>query len=133
MGLKKKFLKMIKDGYPSFDGKLDSVIIEFEGGGDSFGSFYDFYISRESDYKYKHEGDLDVDENSELLYEILNQSGADFNWNNSGTTGRIRYNENGDEELEIEAIISYESWGEILDDEDEEEKEEETTKENTNG
>jgi len=133
MGLKKKFLKIIKDGYPSFDGKLDSVIIEFEGGGDSFGSFYDFYISRESDYKYKHEGDLDVDENSELLYEILNQSGADFNWNNSGTTGRIRYNENGDEELEIESIISYESWGEILDDEDEEEKEEETTKENTNG
>jgi hypothetical protein len=133
MGLKKKFLKMIKDGYPSFDGKLDSVIIEFEGGGDSFGSFYDFYISRESDYKHKHEGDLDVDENSELLYEILNQSGADFNWNNSGTTGRIRYNENGDEELEIESIISYESWGEILDDEDEEEKEEETTKENTNG
>jgi len=131
MGLKKKFLKIIKDGYPSFDGKLDSVIIEFEGGGDSFGSFYDFYISRESDYKYKHEGDLDVDENSELLYEILNQSGADFNWNNSGTTGRIRYNENGDEELEIESIISYESWGEILD--DEEEKEEETTKENTNG
>ena len=132
MGLKKKFLKMIKGGYPSFDGKLDSVIIEFEGGGDSFGSFYDFYISRESDYKHKHEGDLDVDENSELLYEILNQSGADFNWNNSGTTGRIRYNENGDEELEIESIISYESWGEILDDEDEEEKEEETTKENTN-
>jgi hypothetical protein len=126
MGLKKKFLKIIKDGYPSFDGKLDSVIIEFEGGGDSFGSFYDFYISRESDYKHKHEGDLDVDENSELLYEILNQSGADFNWNNSGTTGRIRY-------LEIESIISYESWGEILDDEDEEEKEEETTKENTNG
>ena len=39
MGLKKKFLKIIKDGYPSFDGKLDSVIIEFEGGGDSFGSF----------------------------------------------------------------------------------------------
>lgn len=132
MGLKKKFLKIIKDGYPSFDGKLDSVIIEFEGGGDSFGSFYDFYISRESDYKHNHEGDLDVDENSELLYEILNQSGADFNWNNSGTTGRIRYNENGDEELEIESIISYESWGEILDDEDEEQKEE-TTKENTNG
>ena len=133
MGLKKKFLKIIKDGYPSFDGKLDSVIIEFEGGGDSFGSFYDFYISRESDYKHKHEGNLDVDEKSELLYEILNQSGADFNWNNSGTIGRIRYNENGDEELEIESIISYESWGEILDDEDEEEKEEETTKENTNG
>ena len=43
MGLVKRFVEMVKSGYPEFDPQKDTVEIEFEGGGDSFGSFS--YIS----------------------------------------------------------------------------------------
>ena len=40
MGLKQKLLDVVKAGYPDFDQEKDGFEIEFDGGGDSFGSFY---------------------------------------------------------------------------------------------
>jgi hypothetical protein len=127
MGLKKRFIEMIKSGYPEFDPQNDSVEIEFEGGGDSFGSFS--YIS----IWPQREGSVDLSntENFDLLYELIGESGVFFNWNNAGTTGNIKYNEEGEQELSVYTIVSEESWGGIEDDEDEDEVDNET--EETNG
>jgi hypothetical protein len=127
MGLKKRFIEMIKSGYSEFDPQNDSVEIEFEGGGDSFGSFS--YIS----IWPQREGSVDLSntENFDLLYELIGESGVFFNWNNAGTTGNIKYNEEGEQELSVYTIVSEESWGGIEDDEDEDEVDNET--EETNG
>ncbi len=127
MGLKKRFIEMIKSGYSEFDPQNDSVEIEFEGGGDSFGSFS--YIS----IWPQREGSVDLSntENFDLLYELIGESGVSYNWNNDGTTGNIKYNEEGEQELSVYTIVSEESWGEIEEDEDEDEVDNET--EETNG
>jgi hypothetical protein len=116
MGLKKRFIEMIKSGYPEFDPQNDSVEIEFEGGGDSFGSFS--YIS----IWPQREGSVDLNnsENFDLLYELIGESGVSFNWNDAGTTGNIKYNEEGEQELSVYTIVSEEYWGGIEEDEDEE-------------
>jgi hypothetical protein len=127
MGLKKRFIEMIKSGYPEFDPQNDSVEIEFEGGGDSFGSFS--YIS----IWPQREGSVDLNntENVDLLYELIGESGVAYNWNDAGTTGNIKYNEEGEQELSVYTIVSEEYWGEIEEDEDEDELDNET--EETNG
>lgn len=123
MGLVKRFVEMVKSGYPEFDPINDSVEIEFEGGGDSFGSFS--YIS----VYPSREGNLNLDDHWDLLFEILDGSGADYNWNDGGTTGNIKYNEEGENELAIYTMLSIEDWGRIEDEEDEVEP----TKEENNG
>jgi hypothetical protein len=125
MGLKKRFIEMVKSGYPEFDPQNDTVEIEFDGGGDSFGSFS--YIS----IWPNREGSIDLynDENESLLLELLEASGVSYNWNNAGTTGNIKYNENSEQELSVYTVVSEEYWGDI--DEEEDELEDET--EETNG
>lgn len=122
MGLVKRFIEMVQSGYPEFDPQSDSVEIEFEGGGDSFGSFS--YIS----IWPSREGNLNLDDHIDLLFEILEGSGVFYNWNNSGTTGNIKYNEDVERGLSVYTVVSEEYWGEIEDDE-----EVETTNEETNG
>jgi hypothetical protein len=120
MGLKKQLLDLVKENYPAFDAETDGFTIEFEGGGDSFGSFYDFNIFGVDDYRKDFEGTLNfpVEDNFDLLYGIIEQSGCDYNWNDAGTTGKIAYQEHDtDGILNVECIISYESWGEIEDEE----------------
>ena len=39
MSKKAKLLEIVKEGYPDFN-ETDNFEIEFEGGGDNFGSFY---------------------------------------------------------------------------------------------
>jgi len=120
MGLVKRFVEMVQSGYPEFDPQKDSVEIEFEGGGDSFGSFH--YMS-----VYPHrEGELDADKYSDLLFEILDASGVDYTWINAGTTGRITYNDDVERGLSVYTTVSEEHWGEI-------EEEVETTKEESDG
>lgn len=132
MGVKKRFIEMIKSGYPSFNPENDSVEIEFEGGGDSFGSFS--YIS-----VYPHsEGNVNLEDFFDLLMEILYESGVEYNWNNAGTTGTIRYNESNYQELSVYTIVSEEYWGEISEDDEEPEHTStistgETDKDETNG
>ena len=121
MGLKKDLLDLVKAGYPDFDVETDGFTIEFEGGGDSFGSFYDFNIFSTDDWSKKLEGDFSIDDNFDLLYQIIEASGCDYNWNDAGTTGKISYQENDtDGMLNVECLISYESYGEVEDDETEE-------------
>lgn len=116
MGVKKRFIEMIKSGYPSFNPESDSVEIEFEGGGDSFGSFSYIQVYPSS------EGSVDLEDFFELLMDILYESGVEYNWNNAGTTGSIKYNEGGYQELSVYTIVSEEYWGEIEDDGDDEEE-----------
>ena len=112
MGIKKSFIEMIKSGYPEFDPQNDTVEIEFEGGGDSFGSF---------SYKYIHpnrEGSVNLDDHIDLLFQILDESGVEYNWNNAGTTGRIEYNMNSEQEISVSTIVCEEYWGEINEDDE---------------
>lgn len=109
MGLVKRFVEMVQSGYPEFDPQNDSVEIEFEGGGDSFGSFHYFSV-------YPHrEGNLDLNGYSDLLFEILDSSGVQYSWINSGTTGIINYNEDGTGGLSVSTIVSEDHWGQIED------------------
>jgi hypothetical protein len=124
MGIVKEFVKIIKSGYPDFNEKTDYVEIEFEGGGDSFGSFHSISISRPGDWNYKFEGDIDLDEHMDLLFEILDVAEVEYNWNNAGTNGYIKYNEDDDQSIAVNTIVSSESWGSIDNDEDEDEDEE---------
>ena len=112
MGIKSNFIEMVKGGYPDFDSQNDSVEIEFEGGGDSFGSFS--YIS----IWPNREGELNLSDHWDTLFDIIDNSGVAYNWNNGGTTGRIEYNMNGEQELTVSTIMMEEYWGEIEDDEE---------------
>ena len=95
MSIRKRFIEMIKNGYPEFDQEKDSVEIEFEGGGDSFGSFH--YIS----IWPSREGELDLnqDDNMNILLEVIDAAEVSYNWNDAGTTGNIKYNEEDEQEL----------------------------------
>jgi hypothetical protein len=116
MGIKKSFIEMIKSGYPDFDPQNDTVEIEFEGGGDSFGSFsyIGIYPNRE--------GSLDLNDHWNFLFQILDESGVEYNWNNAGTSGKIEYNMNSEEEITVSTIVSEEYWGEIYEEDEEEMK-----------
>jgi hypothetical protein len=121
MGLKKQLLDLVKKNYPTFDAETDGFTIEFEGGGDSFGSFYDFNVFGSEDWRKEFEGPINfpIDENFDLFYQIIEQSGVDYNWNDAGTTGKIYYQEHDtDGMLNVECTLSYESYGEIEDDEE---------------
>jgi hypothetical protein len=116
MGLKKRFIEMVKSGYPEFDSQNDSVDIEFEGGGDSFGSFSYLGIWPNRD---KVDG-FNLDDHWDILFEVLDLSEVDYSWNNAGTSGNIKYNEQGEQELAVYTIVSEEHWGEVPEDEDDE-------------
>lgn len=126
MGVKKRFIEMVKSGYPEFDPQNDSVEIEFEGGGDSFGSFS--YLGVWPD-KERVEG-FNIDDHWDLLFEVLDSADVPYNWNNAGTTGNIKYNEDGEQELSVYTIVSEENWGEVHEDDEEDL---ETNNEETNG
>jgi hypothetical protein len=126
MGVKKRFIEMVKSGYPEFDSQNDSVDIEFEGGGDSFGSFSYLGIWPNRD---KVDG-FNLDDHWDILFEVLDLSEVDYSWNNAGTSGNIKYNEQGEQELAVYTIVSEEHWGEVPEDEDDEV---ETETEETNG
>ena len=113
MSKKAKLLEIVKEGYPDFNPETDNFEIEFEGGGDNFGSFYGIGIYRSGDYQFKFEGELDMDKHNDFLFEILDESGCGYNWNNAGTTGRIKYNEDDDQRLDVETIVSDEYYGEV--------------------
>jgi hypothetical protein len=125
MSIRKRFIEMIKNGYPEFDQKNDSVEIEFEGGGDSFGSFH--YISLWPE----REGELDLneDDNMNLLLDVIDAADVTYNWNDAGTTGNIKYNEESEQELAVYTMVSNEDWGRI----EAEEDEVENTSEEVNG
>jgi hypothetical protein len=116
MGIKKSFIEMIKSGYPDFDPQNDTVEIEFEGGGESFGSFS--YVG----IYPQREGVLNLDDHWSFLFQILDESGVEYNWNNAGTSGKIEYNMNSEQEITVSTIVSEEYWGEIYEEDEEEYK-----------
>jgi hypothetical protein len=127
MSIRKRFIEMVKNGYPEFDQEKDTVEIEFEGGGDDFGSFGYVYI-----YPNREGGiDLSESENRDLLLEVIDAAGVSYNWNNAGTTGNIKYNEEGEQELAVFTLVSNEDWGTIYAEDEDEETE--NTKEEVNG
>lgn len=126
MSIRKRFIEMIKNGYPEFDQENDTIEIEFEGGGDSFGSFHSVYFWPER----KGELDLTEGDNEKLLLEIIDAAGVTYNWNNAGTTGNIKYNEEDEQELAVFSLVSNEDFGTIYAEDDEEV---ENTNEEVNG
>ena len=127
MSIRKRFIEMIKNGYPEFDQENDTVEIEFEGGGDSFGSFHymDIWPSREGKV------DLNESDNMNLLLEVIDATDVNYNWNNAGTSGNIKYNEDGEQELAVFTLVSNENWGTIYAEDEDEETE--NKKEEVNG
>tara|TARA_R110001592_G_scaffold104103_2_gene293003 strand:- start:15276 stop:15659 length:384 start_codon:yes stop_codon:yes gene_type:complete len=127
MSIRKRFIEMIKNGYPEFDQEKDTVEIEFEGGGDAFGSFHyiDIWPNREGDV------DLNESENQKLLLDIIDAADVAYNWNDAGTTGNIKYNEDDEQELAVFTLVSNENWGTIY--AEDEEDEVENTNEEVNG
>ena len=115
MSLKQRLLDVVKSGYEQFDAEQDNFEIEFEGGGDSFGSFYSLTLYRNDDYSFNFEGDIDLDAHQELLFEILDAADVGYNWNNAGTTGRITFNEDEDGELNVTTTVSEEYFGSVED------------------
>lgn len=118
MGLKKQFLEKIKEHYPEFNAETSEVEIEFCGGGDNFDSFHSIYVSDYKDGKWsevKGEWDINEDGDIDFLFEIIDATGVSYNFNNAGTTGRIRYE---DGELTCETTVSDEYYGELEEDED---------------
>jgi hypothetical protein len=73
--------------------------------------------------------DLDESDNTNLLLEVIDAADVAYNWNDGGTTGNIKYNEEGEKELSIYTMVSIEDWGRIESEEDEVEP----TKEENNG
>lgn len=117
MGLKKQFLDRVKENYPEFNAETDSVTINFEGGGDSFDSFYDIEVSRYvsgQGYKYL-EGDWKLNDDMDFLFQLIDAAEVDYSWNDAGTRGSIKY-EDGD--LSVETIVSVDYWGTIEDSEE---------------
>lgn len=110
MELKKNFLELIKHSYPDFNSDSDSVEIEFEGYENSSVNFT--YIS----VWPRRDGNLNMDEHKNLLYRIIHSSGAHYNWNGNGTTGSIKYNEGGINELSVYTVVCENHWGEVIDD-----------------
>jgi hypothetical protein len=116
MGLKIQLLEAVKSGFPDFDEETDTFVIYFSGGWGSFDSFQFVEIMRHDDWGFKFEGSFDASENEDLLFEILEESGAEYNWNRGGTTGTIKYQEEPDSgELIVETVTKFESNGEVDD------------------
>lgn len=109
MGLKRQLLDAVKAGYPQFNEETGGFVIEFKGSGDSFGSFYTFDIWKGIGMQEVLEGSFDLNEHSELLYNIIEASGVDYNWNDLGTQGRISYGEEDDGILMIDCNLFFES------------------------
>lgn len=118
MGLKADFLAKVKAGYPEFNPETDTIEINFEGGGDSFGSFYNIDVSRYiSGEGYKSvEGNWELDADMDFLFQILDEADVQYSWINAGTTGTIRFE---DGELSVETAVTDEFYG-TIEDEDEE-------------
>lgn len=118
MSLKRQLLDAVKAGYPQFNEKTDGFSIQFEGSGDSFGSFYTFDIWKGgAGIQDELEGSFDLNGNTELLYDIIKASGVDYNWNDGGTDGKIEYQAVGwdDGSLTLETQMVHESWAELED------------------
>ena len=86
MSIKKRFVEMIKNGYPEFDQEGDSVEIEFEGGGDDFGSFHyiDIYPNREGDVDLNE--DIGMPDDSEGI-AVINTDNSNGDWEFSTNGG----------------------------------------------
>ena len=63
-----------------------------------------------------------MDDHWTFLFEILSESGVEYNWNNAGTSGKIEYNMNSEQEITVSTIVSEEYWGEIYEEDEEESK-----------
>ena len=46
-----------------------------------------------------------------LLLEVIDAAEVSYNWNDAGTTGNIKYNEEDEQELAVYTMVSNEDWG----------------------
>jgi hypothetical protein len=102
MGLKQQLLDAIKEGIPKFDESENYFIIEFEGGGDEFGSFLHFDTDAEED----DEDEFDLDDHYDLIMEIMDKSGVHYTFQDYGSFCTIRYS-GGELTIETESNLSF--------------------------
>jgi hypothetical protein len=102
MGLKQQLLDAVKKGIPKFDENENYFIIEFEGGGDEFGSFLHFDTDAEED----DEDEFDLDDHYELIMEIMDKSGVHYTFQDYGSFCKIEYG-GGELSIETESYLSF--------------------------
>ena len=101
MGLKQQLLDAIKKGIPKFDENENYFIIEFEGGGDEFGSFLHFDTDVEDD-----KNDFDMGAHYDLIMNIMDKSGVYYTFNDYGSLCKIKYSD-GELTVETESNLSF--------------------------
>jgi hypothetical protein len=102
MGLKQQLLDAVKKGIPKFDENENYFNIEFDGGGDEFGSFLHFDTDAEED----DEDNFDLDDHYELIMEIMDKSGVHYTFQDYGSFCRIEYS-GGGLTIETESYLSF--------------------------
>ena len=70
MNLKEQLLDAVKKSTPNFDETRDSFLLEFEGGGDEFGSFVHFDVTVNGDSE-NVESDFFPEDHYDLIMEII--------------------------------------------------------------
>jgi hypothetical protein len=109
MNTKQQFLEAIKNSYPDFDEELDSVLIKFSGENGYFNGFSTPEIWRMSDESVNIEGEFDLKVHEDLLFQIIDESGIRYNWNDTNVTGEIAYQqwvEDGEIEVNLTSTQS---------------------------
>jgi hypothetical protein len=102
MGLKQQLLDVVKKGIPKFDESENYFIIEFDGGGDEFGSFLHF----DTDAAEDDTDEFDLDDHYELIMEIMDKSGVHYTFQDYGSFCTIRYS-GGELTIETESYLSF--------------------------
>jgi hypothetical protein len=125
MNLKEKLLDTVKKSTPNFDETKDSFLLEFEGGGDSFGSFVHFEVTVDGDNE-NVESDFNPEDHYDLIMEIMDKSGVYYTFQDYGSFCKMSYSD-GEIFVESESPLGFddsefsETWEDegYYDDEDE--------------
>jgi hypothetical protein len=101
MSLKRQLLDAINKSIPKFDETENCFIIEFEGGGDEFGSFLYFNHDVED-----VEVEFDLDSHYEIIMEIMDKSEVYYTFHDYGSICKITYS-GGELHIETQSYLSF--------------------------
>lgn len=89
MNLKNQFLERVKSAFPAFNHETDKVIIAYSGNDNSFESFKNAIVRDKSGKRLS--GEWICDNDSDMLFQILDSSGVYFSYVDASVNGTIRY------------------------------------------
>lgn len=85
LSVKQQFIEAVKQVEPTFDPTFDEVRIHFDGGGDSFNSFHSITLN---------DSTCDWSLNNDLLFKVMDDSGAYYHWVSANMSGEILFKDN---------------------------------------